>query len=1118
MATSGAPGHLSNWTDTALWRILEAKASPDSSAVIATLTGCMPDIQKILAQGGTAPTDFTLHDSQHAFRVAEQMVSLIPSDLLPNLSVYEVALLLLSAYLHDIGMTPEQRKVSAHHSYLITGAPQDLSKTEIDDLQEWLDNAGYDIVPPLSKDPPSPDILRLANEMTAYYCRHRHNDWSESWIRNNLTSLKLGTYIDWIDDLVALCRSHHESYNDLIREKFNPRNVGAPPSVVHLRYLAVVLRVADILEFDPERTPEVILRHRDIAPESLIYWWKDRGISLVKEDNRLLLSARPKNAQIHHAIETMANDIDRELQLSRTLADMTHFEKFPGLNRDLPHRWEMLATIYRDIKPEHGTYEYIDGAFRPDTKRLLELLSGVELYGTPFAAVRELLQNAFDAIKEQVAHERLAQPNPADPRLESTLAELHRVELRFEKLPDGYWLVCSDTGVGMTKAIIRDHLLISGTARRHDILDLDRRCKEKSFSLGRTGQFGIGVLSYFMLADRVSILTQRAQEPGDSDGNAWSFETEGIGYFGELRPESNRQTGTEARLHLRSEDIGDNPESWYKKLLAYLHGMLIYLPCRLCIQSNLSGYPKIELSAGWVLQKSGMDAIISDNFEDTVEERFSHSDDSTPSYLLPSTKRQERENKERHTEEVRSEVQQCLRWLTKEGQFPNDLGQFRFHLPYFELPGGKSLAFLRCIQQRDNNQVNINRIGEGYAFVPHIHGGYRRPSFRFAWKGVRVGARETSPQGVVVEINLHSPEAGKIKVSRDEFVFTESGEQALRWLDQEVYSFIHEFLQKNEKSLYATVSCAVNWGGASPKNPLNWIHVERIEGSNDARAAWKPVKFPAISSTAFMYEAIPDRTILWRKRPVSTMRCIGKPTDRNHYDGIAWNRAGICPDRVVEFITEFGRSSLVALWVSQDGARSPRVVPGYACRFSPRWKTLCGVTFQHFSGSRSPRTFWNPRHRFVSAIDETGWQWCKDRFRDTLDPLTQRDTLLSNVSYAGAWAISVIEKGERDLWEGLVEREPQFLSYVWELLFGVNRTAKSEVVCFWVEDVTDTRLRVVSPTSWKIYKSTYRDSENNQAIQRHLPNPGSDWCLEFEGKKRDREYSRIVQQTLKGEK
>ena len=40
-----------------------------------------------------------------------------------SLGDYELALLLLSAYLHDIGMTPERGKVLSHYRLLLDGTP-----------------------------------------------------------------------------------------------------------------------------------------------------------------------------------------------------------------------------------------------------------------------------------------------------------------------------------------------------------------------------------------------------------------------------------------------------------------------------------------------------------------------------------------------------------------------------------------------------------------------------------------------------------------------------------------------------------------------------------------------------------------------------------------------------------------------------------------------------------------------------------------------------------------------------------------------------------------------------------------------------------------------------------
>ncbi len=391
------------WEQTDLFRVLDDKSDRTAEHVKLLLNIWMPEIQMVLANGGAPLTDFTLHDEGHSLRVAKRMVEIIPTDVLPELSAVELGLLLLSAYLHDIGMTPKQQKVTLHYQYLLFGEntkpleklPHELTKKEKADFQRWLDDDDEGITPPITDKALTPEDLQKADRLTALYCRHRHNDWSEEWIRkyasDNSTVI---ANIDpgFIDDLVRLCRSHHEDKAGLEDSTMNPRIIGQPGEVLHLRYLACVLRVADILEFDPERTPDVILRHRAIAAASVIFWHRDKGISrVIKKGNRVVVSARPDTARLHKAIETMFDDIDHELNLCRELADETHFEICPRLAEKSSHRWDLPQKLHRDLEPKANTYEYIDGAFRPNTRKLLELLSGKELYGTALAGVRELL-------------------------------------------------------------------------------------------------------------------------------------------------------------------------------------------------------------------------------------------------------------------------------------------------------------------------------------------------------------------------------------------------------------------------------------------------------------------------------------------------------------------------------------------------------------------------------------------------------------------------------------------------------------------------------------------------------------------------------------------------------
>lgn len=313
-----------------LWLVLHERSDSLSDSIQTMLKIWMPKIQTVLTSGGTSPLDFTLHDAGHAFRVAERMFMIISDEVLPGLSSYELALLLLAAYLHDIGMTPECRKVALHYQYLLTGTDEELTSNEMDQFQQWLDNEEEGATPPLANGPPMPRDLQLAAELVTHYCRHKHNDWSKEWMMKNPPPKDAaGMYPNWMSDLIRLCQSHHEDKSTLIKSSFNPRAVGSGKEIVHLRYLACVLRIADILEFDPERTPEVLLHHRNITGNSLLHWQKDHNLSLREDADGLVVSARPTSAEIQHAIEQMIEEINYELRLCRVLADETHFRNAP---------------------------------------------------------------------------------------------------------------------------------------------------------------------------------------------------------------------------------------------------------------------------------------------------------------------------------------------------------------------------------------------------------------------------------------------------------------------------------------------------------------------------------------------------------------------------------------------------------------------------------------------------------------------------------------------------------------------------------------------------------------------------------------------------------------------
>ena len=1087
---------MDDWKETKLWKLLEAKPPAEIGSVRTMLEQCMPQIQNILASGGTSPNDFTLHDADHSFRVAQRMVDITPLDVRDKLSTYELALLLLSAYLHDIGMTPQRQKVRQHYTYLLTGELNGLTTPEMDEFQTWLDDEGSGIVPPLSSGPATEKYLRSAEELITYYCRHKHNDWSGEWIEQHRDWFKLGTYASFTDDLIRLCKSHHHGYKELIKDEFNPRNVGA---TVHLRYLAVLLRLADILEFDPERTPEVVLRHRDIAPSSLIYWHKDHEVRVTQDGNRLVAYARPGEARMHRAIETMLDDIEKELRLCRTLADETHFETSPGIQERLPHHWDLSGTLHReDVKPRNDQYEYINGAFRPDTQKILEMLSGVELYGSPFVAVRELLQNAFDAVREQIAHQRLELTDPHDTDAVNALQTLCRVTLKLEQSGDDFWLVCTDNGVGMTKDIINRYLLVSGSARRHDILDLERRCKAKGFTLGRTGQFGVGVLSYFMLADKLEIRTRRSQDAGGDEQTGWHFATEGIGSFGELRRDVKTVRGTQICLHLKREVIGNDPAAWYAELCTYLTETLRYLPCRFLLESNMPDCAPFLQPIAWVDVREQLSTLVV-NFKVR-----SDANATIPLDQLHSDERRKFVDQEQEFSSIREAARQCLNFYVESGDLPNGIGNYRLHLPYFDLPGGAALGFLR-IREENGSLCFVNpEMGHGF-----IWGGKVQAS----WKGMRVESlldkdtpmsaqahneyeydpfADPTPiqrlhmRSVLIEVDLCSAEAGRLAVNRNSLIITDKAQHAMDWLKIRVRETSQNFMQTIRNSVYNSLNRNLSDANMRPLQPAHWLQYDIRDGREIA--CWSAVKYPTSNAvlswnpTARRYLLVTNGQGLNSASPIIT---IGG----ERYNSLSTCFVKQCPDKIL--IQEpaypldgyMDHEICLPVWLTdpyQDVVEDDFT----ASQFAPQWSNVyCvyGVDMRNI-------LFRNQDHPLTRLWSKEAELWCDASFGQSLDPLSYTTELLHTPNKAAAWLRKCIRPAASSLCRGLIERHRDFLVQVWNLLFTSPQTLQGWApLCI----VSFPQLIVITPDEWKIVHI-----HDQIEWRKYLPEVDAEWRVE----------------------
>ncbi len=175
--------------------------------------------------------------------------------------------------------------------------------------------------------------------------------------------------------------------------------------------------------------------------------------------------------------------------------------------------------------------------FQTEIKQLLNLMIH-SLYSNKEIFLRELISNASDAA-EKLRFEALSNDS-----LYEGDAEL-KIWIDFDK--DAKTITIRDNGIGMSREEVIDHIgtiAKSGTQQFFKSLTGDQ---EKDSQL--IGQFGVGFYSSFIVADKVTLITRRA----DLDSSeAVQWESAGEGTYS-LETIDRKQRGTEIILHIKDD-------------------------------------------------------------------------------------------------------------------------------------------------------------------------------------------------------------------------------------------------------------------------------------------------------------------------------------------------------------------------------------------------------------------------------------------------------------------------------------------------------------------------------------------------------------------------------------
>lgn len=552
-------------TETELFKLLkkqEVRDGFEAAEVSSRVSAVVQEVWPLLQQVSRSFPLYTLHDPEHSFRVAESMVKMVPKRTLIQLNSIELSVLLYAAYLHDIGMAASQENlygwlksndyeafIAAHDNWESPIHSYERHRNESED-GEMLAKTLDDLI-----------LRQLQDAAYTDYLREKHVQRGAEFIQANYSSKGLSDNkiqvqeVNYAEYVALVCKSHGDSAMLLKSERFR-RDAHIGKFSLNLQYCAVILRLADLADLDPERTPKVLLdfimldlRTTDsvegVIPQarakSAEEWAKHRAVLGYKiTPDEIRLEAKCAQPAIQRGLNEWSDYMDSERRDCRLIVHDNRqeiTEKYAlDLNKD----------VRKDFIESDGSYIYADFKFQLDYDRIVSLLMGTELWGDSAVVFRELLQNALDACYYRNA-------------LTTKLGLPYTPKIRFST--KHHWdggrdeaiLLCEDNGVGMDQHIVEDFLMRIGRSYYHS-----PEFRQQNLDFQPIGQFGLGVMSYFMLADSLQINTQRLESSG-AKKQPLSVEIDSAGRYVVLRQSDQNRDGTAVMLVL---DIRSRNHRW----------------------------------------------------------------------------------------------------------------------------------------------------------------------------------------------------------------------------------------------------------------------------------------------------------------------------------------------------------------------------------------------------------------------------------------------------------------------------------------------------------------------------------------------------------------------------
>lgn len=475
---------------------------------------------------------YSRHDESHSVCILQRIEQILGRERIELLSAGDLWLILQVAYSHDIGM-------ALTHDQLV-----DLWKND-KDFKEYLDECLDEDLEDLHRAAlfmkEADNLINKKKQMHDLEGKEEL-DFEEDWqiTCESYLNILVAEYIrkyhafrakdkgDELDprknpaiaarlynisnDVVAM---HACNFEDIF--SLQDEEDGFGDGNMHPQFVAVMLRLGDLLDIDNNRFDPYVVEHFGRLPSaSLLHMKKHKAITHISvSEDEISVEAETDEYDVAVVSDSWFKYIDREVE-----------NLICYWNKLVPK--ELIGCrMKKSVCKTFLSGQLFDSSkkleFSVNKERLINLLIGTSVYQTDMECIREYIQNALDASKVQLWIDLIngkydsvrfkndevfdiSQLTPLD--LDKRVYENYQITISVEwnEKKDKIRMKFHDNGIGIEREYM-EKLSTIGTGW-HGRTQYANHMHKMAKWLRPTGGFGIGMQSAFMVTDSVEIRTK----------------------------------------------------------------------------------------------------------------------------------------------------------------------------------------------------------------------------------------------------------------------------------------------------------------------------------------------------------------------------------------------------------------------------------------------------------------------------------------------------------------------------------------------------------------------------------------------------------------------------------